>query len=251
MVLFPTPPLADDTATTASTPAILRRCGGRGQFAGVPDLGRPSGFSCRKAPSARKHKVEVDFMVSASHLTDRRIYICHDEEEQDEDEEDHDEMSLQLAIILPVRHGLVDSAALHRLKVHDPLRLTQIFRVHHHHHHLIIVVIIIVLVGVVVVNNRSESATQLTMAKGQSRPLAQKLQVRQNARGAGESRLWPFIPPDAARVLHQTTTLKPSTASTTTTKRAIAAPATATTTNSTGQSTTLPSGRASSESARH
>ena len=50
IVLLPTPPLADDTATTASTPAIRRRCGGRGQLAGVPVRGRPSGFSC---PSAR------------------------------------------------------------------------------------------------------------------------------------------------------------------------------------------------------
>lgn len=40
-VLLPTPPLADDTAMTFSTPVILRRTGRLPQVGGVPDRGRP------------------------------------------------------------------------------------------------------------------------------------------------------------------------------------------------------------------
>lgn len=40
-VLFPTPPFADDTAITLSTPAILRFSGFFGQWGGVPALGKP------------------------------------------------------------------------------------------------------------------------------------------------------------------------------------------------------------------
>lgn len=40
-VLFPTPPLADETAMTLSTPAILRLWGRFAHVGGVPERGRP------------------------------------------------------------------------------------------------------------------------------------------------------------------------------------------------------------------
>lgn len=40
-VLLPTPPLAEETAMTFSTPVIFRCTGFLGQFGGVPDLGSP------------------------------------------------------------------------------------------------------------------------------------------------------------------------------------------------------------------
>lgn len=40
-VLLPTPPLADETAMTLSTPAMRRRCGRFGQLGGVPERGKP------------------------------------------------------------------------------------------------------------------------------------------------------------------------------------------------------------------
>lgn len=40
-VLLPTPPFADDTAMTLSTPVIFLLTGFLGQFGGVPERGRP------------------------------------------------------------------------------------------------------------------------------------------------------------------------------------------------------------------
>lgn len=63
-VLFPTPPFAEDTAMTLSTPVILRFCGFFGQCGGVPARGKPKGFSWAKAPTIRNRRLAVGLMVA-------------------------------------------------------------------------------------------------------------------------------------------------------------------------------------------
>lgn len=62
-VLLPTPPLADETAMTFSTPVIFRLWGRFAQVGGVPDRGRPCKCYEMILSSTRAEPYQRVFMI--------------------------------------------------------------------------------------------------------------------------------------------------------------------------------------------